>query len=57
MGPKICLGGLVLRVSRGPGRELTDVNVAINKHIVTKRQKLINNTKPAADAAAPDGMA
>ena len=25
MGPKICLGGLVLRVSRGPGRELTDV--------------------------------
>jgi hypothetical protein len=31
--------------------------LAINKHIVTKRQKLINNTKPAADAAAPDGMA
>ena len=30
---------------------------AINTHIVHKRQKLINNTKPAADAAAPDGMA
>ena len=29
MGPKICLGGLVLRVSRGPGRELTDVNVSM----------------------------
>ena len=31
--------------------------LAINKHIVTKRQKLVNNVSMAADAAVPGGMA